>query len=118
MSDKKVFNLTIEEFYAAEKARIGAEREAFLADKDYKTFVKWEQGVTGFTLEPVIPRDHESFGKNKKVFRITIDGEEYDWPVSPRSPMYREVLDRLLEAPVEMRLNRLGEGLQTRYSLI
>jgi len=109
---------SIEEFYKAEKARIEAEREAYLADKDYKTFMKWNQGVTGFTLEPVIPRNHESFGKDKKVFRITIDGEEYDWPVNPRSPMYREVLDRLLEAPVEMRLNRLGEGLQTRYSLI
>ena len=115
MSVKKT---SIEEFYKAEKARIEAEREAYLADKDYKTFVKWEQGVTGFTLEPMIPRDHESFGKNKKVFRVTIDDIEFDWPVSPRSPMYREVLDRLLEAPVEMRLNRLGEGLQTRYSLI
>jgi len=109
---------SIEEFYKAEKARIEAMRVAYLADKDYKTFIKWPQAVTPFKLMAAIPRDHESFGKEKKVFRILIGKEEFDWPVNPRSPMYRELLEALLKAPIDLEMNRMGEGMQTRYSLI
>lgn len=108
----------LEDFIAAEKATIAKEREEYMADKDYKDFVKWPQGVTEFTLEAVIPRAHESFGTPKKIFRVTVDEELLDWSVNPRSPMYRELLDLLSDAPAACRINRLGEGLQTRYSLI
>ena len=110
--------MSIEEYVAAEKAVREKQREEYRKDKDYKDFVVWPQGVTEFTLMPVIPRAHQSFGKDKKVFRIITDGEEKDWSVNPLSPMYGDLLDLLLEAPVKARLNRMGKGLDTRYSLL
>lgn len=110
--------MSLKDFIKAEKAKIKKEREEYLEQKDYKEFVKWPQGVTEFTLEAAIPRPHVSFGTAKKVFRVSKDGEELDWSVNPRSPMYRELLDLLAEAPCAVKINRLGEGLETRYSLI
>lgn len=114
MSEK----MDLKEFVEAEQARRAAEREAYLEEKDYKDFVKWDQGVTEFTLHAVIPREHLSYGAQKKVFRIEIKGKDFDWSVNPLSPMYGELLVLLLEAPVACRINRLGEGLETRYSLL
>ena len=110
--------MSVKDFVAGEQARRAKEREEYLEDKDYKEFIKWPQGVTSFTLEAVIPRDNESFGTPKKVFRVTVKGEEFDWSINPRSPMYGDILDYLLEAPVDLKINRLGEGLETRYSLL
>lgn len=107
----------LKEFIMEEKAMIEKARAEYLEEKDYKEFVKWPQGVTEFTLMPIIPRPHESFGTPKKVFRITVDEEYKDWSVNPRSPMYRELLDYLADAPCDLKINRLGEGLDTRYSL-
>ena len=135
MSEQK----SLKEYVKQEKARIEVEREAklneFMKEHDRKPFIKWPQNVTEFTLMPVIPRNHESYGKPKKVFRIKLakgitltnnkgestryePGSEFDWSVNPRSPLYDEALDKLVKAPVKLKLNRMGEGLATRYSLI
>jgi len=111
-------SVAIEQFYAAEKARIEAERKERMEAMGFRTFFKWPQGVTEFTLEAEIPRDHVSFDKDVKVFSIIVEGEEYAWSVSPRSPLYGQALDQLITAPVTLKMNRLGEGMQTRYSLI
>ena len=110
--------MSIKEYVVAEKAVREKQREEYLKDKDYKDFVVWPQGVTEFTLMPIFPRAHQSFGKDKRVFRIEIGGEERDWSVNPLSPMYGDLLDLLLASPVTARLNRMGEGLDTRYSLL
>ena len=104
-------------FIASEQSRMEKDRQEYLEEQDFKDFVRWPQGVTEFTLEPVIPRVHESFGAEKRLFRVTVDGDLLDWSVNPRSPMYRELLDVLGGAPVELSINRLGEGLETRYNL-
>ena len=108
----------LEDFVAADQAARVESRALYLEEHDMKDFVKWPQGVTDFELQPTIPRSHDSFGKQKMAFRVVVDGEELDWSVNPRSPMYGQVVDRLLEAPVAMKINRLGEGLKTRYSLL
>ena len=108
----------IKKFVEEERAAREADRAAYMQDHDMATFVKWPKGTTVFTLEPRIPRPHESFGKAVKVFRITLGGEEFDWSINPRSPLYGQIVERLLEAPVELKLNRSGDGLQTRYELI
>ena len=108
----------IKKFVEEERAAREADRAAYMEEHDMKTFVKWPKGTTVFMLEPVIPRAHQSFGKDVKVFRILIEGEEFDWSINPRSPLYGQIVERLLEAPVELKLNRSGDGLQTRYELI
>ena len=57
-----------------------------------KDFIKGEQGVTEFQLQKVVPRDGENFGKTVKIFRIVVDGVEFDWSINIRSPMYLQVL--------------------------
>jgi len=106
------------ELYEKEKAKAEAAKAAYREENDMKDFVKWPQGVTEFTLTQQIPRDHESFGKAVKVFRIVIDGEEFDWSVNPLSPMYLQLLQCAVDDVWELKLNRMGEGLQTRYDLI
>ena len=66
----------------------------------------------------MIPRLHESFGTPKRVFRVIVGGAEYDWSVNPRSPMYAQLLKKLVKAPLKCSINRLGEGLDTRYNQI
>ena len=108
----------IEKFKEKELKQLKEERDAYLEDQDYKEFIKWPQGVTDAILCPVIPRDHLSFGKAKKVFRVNVDGVEYDWSVTRSSPMYGDMLELLSYKEVKFRLQRMGEGIQTRYSLI
>ena len=110
--------LTLKEYVEQEKARQEKERAEWLEAQGYRPFVKWPQGVTEFTLEAIIPRDNVSFGKDVKVFSVIVDGEEFGWSINPKSPMYGDTLDLLLTAPVDLKINRLGEGLETRYSLI
>jgi len=114
MSDKE---MTLKEFVAQEQEAIEQRRQDWMDEQGYKTFIKWEKGATEFTLMPVIPRSHKSFGKEKKAFRVTVGGEEFDWSVNPISPMYGELLDHLIEAPCKGSLIRVGEGTQTRYEL-
>ena len=108
----------IEAFKKAELKRIADERERYLKEKDYKEFMKWPKGVTDAVLMPVIPRDHLSYGKAKKVFRIRVDDVEYDWSITEQSPLYGEVLELLSYKDVAFQLQRMGDGLQTRYDLL
>jgi len=114
VGEKKV---SLKEFVEAEKAAIEQRRRDWMNEQGYKTFIKWPKGATEFTLMPVVPRSHKSFGKEKMAFRVTVDGEEFDWSVNPISPMYGELIDYLVEAPVDGTLIRVGEGTQTRYEL-
>ena len=107
----------LSDFIASEKARMTKEREEYVKEQGFKPFVKWEQGITAFTLKPVIPRPHESFGTPKMVFSIDVHGEELDWSVNPRSPMYRDLIDLMDNGTLNLSINRLGEGLETRYNL-
>jgi hypothetical protein len=108
----------LKEYVEAEMAANEKRRQEYMDEKGYNPFIKWEQGVTEFKLLAIIPRDHESFGNLKKAFTIEVGGEMFDWSVNPRSPMYQELLPHLLKAPVDLKINRLGEGLETRYSLL
>jgi len=109
--------VSVKDFVASEKAAQEKQREEYLEGSGYRDFIKWEVGSTEFTLESSIPRDHDSFGKPVKVFQILIDGEEFDWSVNPRSPMYGDILDKLVTGGDGI-LTRVGLGLETRYGLV
>ena len=109
---------SFKQLYKQEKLKADEKRAAYREEQGYNDFVKWPQGVTRFTLHDQIPRDFESFGKPVKVFTITVDGEVFDWTVNPLSPMYLELLEQAAKGQWELSINRMGEGLQTRYDLI
>ena len=49
---------------------------------------------------------------------MNVDDVEYDWSVTRSSPMYGEMLELLSYKDVPFRIQRMGEGIATRYSLI
>ena len=132
MSEEK---LTLKEFVQREREAIEQRRADWMDEQGFNRFVVWPKGGTAFTLQPVIPRSHKSFGKEKMAFTITVDepititpkgkepvdypaGSTFDWSVNPISPDYGNLVDHLIEAPVSGTLFRTGEGTNTRYELV
>jgi len=108
----------LEAFYKGEQARLDKQREEYLEGKGYKNFMKWEIGDNAFELQPIVPREGKSFGKDRKIFRIMVEDEEFDWSVTPESPMYRQIIyEYLPAAPVGLVLTRVGLGADTKYHL-
>jgi hypothetical protein len=105
-------------FLTEELEKIEKERRESLAEKGYADFLKLEIGETKLTLQPAIPRliTGGGFG-DRRAFRVTLKDQEYDWPVNPRSPMYRQMLELLKKAPIQISVIRVGEGKNTRYDL-
>ena len=110
--------MSFKELYKQEKEKADEAKAAYREEHDMKDFIKWEQGVTEFQLQKVVPRDGENFGKTVKIFRIVVDGGEFDYSVNIRSPMYLQLLQCAVDEIWDLKMNRMGEGLQTRYSLI
>ena len=111
--------MSLKEFLNGEKKRLDKQRKDYLDLQGFDEFVRWEKGSNKFTLQPIVPRDHKSFGREKKVFKIEVNGVKYDWSVTPESPIYRQLIYECLSvAPVELELIRIGEGTDTKYDLV
>lgn len=92
-----------------EKARIYEE-------KGYKEFYKFPQGETTFTIDTThLPRKVEMNGQTKTVYRIIVDGTQFDYPFT--SFIERAILENVKAGKTTLTLIRLGEGSATRYSL-
>jgi hypothetical protein len=90
-----------------------------LAAKGDSPYLNLEEGLNKFMLQPEIPSERESsFGKTQYCFKVTQGGTEKVWTVTKNSPMAQQVVDKLLKAPVELTVNRLGTGKSTRLALL
>lgn len=78
-------------------------------------------GETSLILQAKIPTDNpDKDGKPRKQFVVKLheEGEEKAWTVNVASPVYRELLQFLVKAPIKLRVIRTGEGRQdTRYTI-
>ena len=83
-------------------------------------------GETLLHLHPVIPTNNEYQGRNRKQFivsKVGIDSKPFDeklaWTVNPQSPTYRDLLDILPKAPINIRVIRTGQSKSdTRYTIV
>lgn len=99
-------------------------------------FLATTVGETTVRLLAKIPTDYDGGGGNiKKLFVVTspkapavdsngtvdkewVAGKEYAWPVNPKSPLYREVLELLPKSPLNLAIVRTGKDkTDTRYSI-
>ncbi|HYT44316.1 MAG TPA: hypothetical protein VEP90_18445 [Methylomirabilota bacterium] len=127
---------SLQAFVQAELARLSQQRQQAMTAKGMLPFLATVVGETVVRLHPKIPGDYDGGGGNiKKLFTVTtpkapatdsngtIDKEwstlkEYAWPVNPKSPLYREVLEQLSKAPVNLAIVRTGKDkTDTRYSI-
>ena len=101
-----------------------ARRDAAMKEKGLSPFLSLEKGITELTILPFKPTIRTStFGKDQFVFKVEKKNsqgvlEKYDWTVTRNSPLAVEVVKKLLEAPVTIKVMKSGEGKTTRYELI
>ena len=94
-------------------------RDAAMKEKGLAPYLQLDKGVTEFTLLPFKPAKRtSSFGKDQYVFKAEKAGTKYDWTVTCNSPLAVEVVKKLLEAPVTLKVMRSGEAKTTRYELL
>ena len=110
---------TLEDYSKKELSRIEHERQEAIKAKGGLPFLpKLELGVTRLKILPVVPKDWNGQNGPRKQFNVTQNGTEYTWSVNPRSPLYRDLLNILPMAPVEIDVVRTGETRSdTRYSV-
>ena len=101
-----------------------ARRDAAMKEKGLNPYLQLDKGITEFTLLPFKPvKRTSSFGKDQFVFKVEKKNPEgvlvkYDWTVTCNSPIAVEVVKKLLEAPVPLKVMRGGDGKATRYELL
>ena len=116
MSGKKV---DWDEWLSEKETRNTERIEANLKDQGRSPYLRLEQGENKFTLLPIVPTPKTSnWGKKQEVFKVQKDDTEYDWPITVTSPMYIKIARKMPQAPIDVTVVRVGEGQQTRLSLI
>lgn len=108
-------NKSLDEFFKSESERLENEAQG----KGYAKFFKAPIGETRMTLKYEKPRVLETEYGTRRVFKISVDGKEYDFPVNEHSPLYRFLVRKLADAKgdVEVVLVRAGVGMATRYDV-
>jgi hypothetical protein len=106
-----------DEFIKEELEGLDKAREEALKQKGFQPFFKFPQGETVVEFKKQTPRPNPRFPQNK-VFRIVVDGEEYDLSVNSRSPLYRDILNVLSQGVTKVKVIRVGQGRDTRYTVM
>ncbi|OLD04470.1 hypothetical protein AUG19_02245 [archaeon 13_1_20CM_2_54_9] len=116
---------TLEEFTTQELDRLSREREEAIKAKGGLPYLgSIPVGESRLVLLPKIPVDDPAQdGRPRKGFHVMKPNgsEEYSWTVNVKSPLYRDLLKILKEAPdrkTTIRVIRTGEGrTDTRYTV-
>ena len=115
-------NQALEDFAKKEKERLDAERKKAIEAKGGLPYLdSLKIGETLLHLHPVIPTDNDYQGRKRKQFVVSMPGkdEKLAWTVSANSPTYRDLLDILPKAPIDIRVIRTGSGKSdTRYTIV
>jgi hypothetical protein len=111
------------DFLDSETARLDKARREQMDSRGYKEFWKPTKGVHLITLLAKIPRATKGQFGEKMAFRIYSkdDKTEYDWSVSPQSPLYRQLINALRNAKgksTDIKVMKSGEGIGTRWELV
>jgi hypothetical protein len=105
-------------YYKEEAARIDAERKEAMKNKGIEPLFKFPQGETRVKLDATKrPEDGEVQGRKFKIFELEANGKVVRTGISIRSPLYREFINKLAAGKLEFVVIRMGEALNTRYSI-
>jgi hypothetical protein len=116
----KMENKELQKYIAAQKENLDKQRHDAMEKKGYKDFYTFEEGETAFILHPVIPREKQGMYGLQSVFRISVEGHEYDFSVNQKSPVFRqliELMDNMTDA-LKLRITRVGVGKATKMTVL
>ena len=101
-----------------ELKKIEEQRKQLLEQKDLRPFYRIPEGITEIEFSTEMPRDNPKFA-GRKIFRIRVNGEEYDLSVTQNSNLYREILQNLAKGKTKLKVMRVGSGRNdTRYKVL
>jgi len=107
------------EFIESESARMNEERKEAVKAKGYGEIIKASVGENHFEFVKEVPREGTGILAGKKIFKVIVNGKQYDYVVNPRSSQYRDILTNLRQGKTKLRLIRTGTGkTDTRYTVI
>ncbi len=105
----------LQEFATQEVARIEEENEAKREELGFKTFYKMSEGNVVMTFADEKPRVNTIYA-GRMIFRIAVEGEEFDYSVNQNSPQYGVILGYLKDGVNTLTITRVGTGPKdTRY---
>ncbi len=115
-SDDGVTSLTN---WAEVKAKeVDVERQEQLKEKGITPFLKLPEGTSVVKFMNEVPVERNTgFGK-KYDFHVEYNGTMYTWSISPRSPLFRQILANLKHGVYTMSIVRAGTDKNTKYSII
>jgi len=110
---------TLDKFFEGEAKRVKDERKKQLKQKGYAEFYTPEVGETHMTVKYAMPRIVNGKYGSRKVFRIIVNKQEFDFGLSESSPLYRYFVRSLANAKgdVNVVLVRAGTGKSTKYDV-
>ena len=105
------------EWARAESARIEERRETAWQERGFKPFLKLPVGESAVEFADAPPRSSAKI-PGKAIFRVKLDGREYDLAVRESSTLYRELARSLSKGNRALRIVRTGTGRRdTQYSV-
>lgn len=109
----------LDKWLLQEQQRIKKERQDYMDTHDMKQFFRPAKGSSKIELLRKMPRTVKGSFGDREAFRIrTEDGVEWDWCVNRKSPLYRDLINRMrLNVDLKFELIRTGDGKSTRYDI-
>ena len=112
-------DLDLDDFINEEVMKQEEKRDQAMKDKGLLPYLALEKGITEFTLLRAKPTTRiSSFNKEQYVLKVKHNEEMKDWTVTINSPFARDVLDKLRDAPIAVKVMRSGSDKATRYEFV
>lgn len=110
----------LKEFADVEQKRLDAEREQRLKDNGYAPFFTIHDGESAILqFSDIAPRENDGKYGTRMVFSVMdTNNVAFDYSVNPRSPLYRELIENISGGHTKLKITRVGEGVDTKYSVV
>jgi hypothetical protein len=107
---------SLNDYANKENTRLETEAKEVLKELGFAEFFKMPEGQTLMEFADQAPRVNDKFA-NRVIFRVSVNGEEKDWSVNTRSPLYRDLVALISKGTRKVSITRVGQGIDTRYSV-
>lgn len=110
---------TLKDFVKTENERLEKEKKEWAENQNFPGFWVPKKGENKFDILNEEPRNKTfSDGKKKIIFRIQTGGENKDWAINPKNPIYKATIERLEKGQTSFVLLCTGQSDETRYEYL